>query len=182
MVAVVALLGLSGSGKTTTIEYLVSKLSRDGVKVGSVKHIHHAGFSMDTKGTDTWRHVQAGTALTVAIAPKEIVTIKKTDTTRYGLDQIIETFDRQSLDIVFVEGFHRLVAERGDVAKIIVAKNKEDLKEKLEGTAPPILAVTGRVATEKPNLPDLKIPLIDLTTEGEALVDIIKRYVAGNKN
>jgi len=182
MVSVIAVVGTSGSGKTTTIEYLISRLSIDGFKIGSVKHIHHADFSMDTKGTDTWRHTHAGTTLTAAIAPKEIVMIKKTDTSQYGLDEVIGLFDRERLDVIFVEGLHRLVAKREDIAKIIVAKNQEDLKRKLEGTTPPILAVTGLVAKKKTDLPNLKIPIIDLINEGDLLVKLAKNYINDKPN
>jgi molybdopterin-guanine dinucleotide biosynthesis protein B len=182
MVSVIAVVGASGSGKTTTIEYLISRLSKDGFKIGSVKHIHHPDFSMDTKGTDTWRHTHAGTKLTVAIAPTEIVMIKKTDTSQYSLNEVIGLFDKEKLDIIFVEGLHRLVAKREDITKIIVAKNQEALKRTLEGTAPPILAVTGLVAKKKTDLPNLKIPMIDLKNEGELLVKMVKNYISGKPN
>ncbi len=180
MVPLVAVVGTSGSGKTTTIEYLISRLSKDGFRVGSVKHIHHADFSMDTRGTDTWRHTHAGTTLTVAIAPTEIVTIRKTDTSRYGLDEVVRLFGKEKLDIIFVEGLHRLVAKRGDIAKIIVAKDMEDLKRRLEGTTPPILAITGLVYKKKADLPELKAPVVDLRNEGDMLVQLVKNYISGN--
>ena len=182
MVPVIAVVGTSGSGKTTTIEYLVSRLSKDGFKIGSVKHIHHADFSMDTKGTDTWRHTHAGTTLTAAIAPTEIVMIRKTDTSKYGLDEVIGLFDKEKLDVIFVEGLHGLVAKREDIAKIIVAKNQEDLERRLEGTIPPILAVTGLVAKKKTNLPNLKIPVVDLINEGDLLVKLVKNYISDKPN
>jgi molybdopterin-guanine dinucleotide biosynthesis protein B len=182
MVSVIAVVGASGSGKTTTIEYLISRLSKDGFKIGSVKHIHHADFSMDTKGTDTWRHTHAGTTLTAAISPAEIVLIKKTDTSQYSLDKVIDLFDKENLDIIFVEGLHRLVAKREDIAKIIVAKNQEALKRTLEGTTPPILAVTGLVAKKKTDLPDLKISVVDLKNEGDLLVKMVKNYLSGKPN
>ena len=182
MVPVIAVVGTSGSGKTTTIEYLISRLSKEGFKIGSVKHIHHADFSMDTKGTDTWRHTHAGTTLTAAIAPTEIVMIKKTDTSKYGLDEVIGLFDKEKLDVIFVEGLHGLVAKREDFAKIIVAKNQEDLKRKLKGTTPPILAVTGRVAREKTDLVNPKIPVIDLENEGDLLVKLVKNYISRKPN
>jgi len=182
MVPVIAVVGTSGSGKTTTIEYLVSRLSKDGFKIGSIKHIHHADFSMDTKGTDTWKHTHAGTTLTAAIAPTEIAMIKKTDTSKYGLDEVISLFDKEKLDIIFVEGFHGLVAKRKDIAKIIVAKNQEDLERRLEGTIPPILAVTGLVAKRKTDLPSLKIPVVDLINEGDLLVKLVKNYISCKPN
>lgn len=182
MVPLIVVVGASGSGKTTTIEYLISRLFEDGFKIGSVKHIHHVDFSMDTKGTDTWRHTHAGTKMTVAIAPQEITMIKKTDTSKYGLDDVIRLFDKEGLDVILVEGFHALAAKRKDLAKIIVAKNQKDLERRLEGTAPPILAITGRVARNKMELSNLKIPIINLEKDGDLLVNLIKNYVNGKLN
>jgi len=177
MVPVIAVVGPSGSGKTTTIEYLVSRLSKEGFRVGSIKHIHHPDFSMDTKGTDTWRHTHAGTTVTAAVAPTEIVMIKKTDTSTYNFDQILGLLDKEKLDVVFVEGLHALVAKRRDIAKIITAKNLEDLKRTLEGTAPPILVVTGRVVEKKFEMPGLQAPLVSLHHEGDFLFKLIKNYI-----
>jgi molybdopterin-guanine dinucleotide biosynthesis protein B len=182
MVSPIVVIGASGSGKTTTIEYLISRLFEDGFKIGSVKHIHHVDFSMDTKGTDTWRHTHAGTAITIAIAPKEIAVIKKADTSKYGLDDIIRLFDKEQVDIILVEGFHGLVAKRKDFAKIIVAKNQEALERRLKGTAPPILAITGRVARYKTDVPNIKIPIIDLKKDGDLLVNSVKNYIKGKSN
>src|SRR3972149_10484765 len=55
--------GYKKVGKTTLIEKLIAELSNRGYRVGTVKH-HHSDFpvSVDTVGTDTWRHRQAGAA------------------------------------------------------------------------------------------------------------------------
>ena len=37
MVVVIAAVGISGSGKTTTLEYLIAHLSSEGYKVGAIK-------------------------------------------------------------------------------------------------------------------------------------------------
>ena len=58
MVLVVAAVGMSGSGKTVTLEYLIGKLSAEGYKIGSIKHVHHKGFTIDTEGTNTWRYAK----------------------------------------------------------------------------------------------------------------------------
>ena len=73
----VAAVGVSGSGKTVTLEYLISRLSAEGYKIGSIKHVHHQGFTMDKEGTNTWRYAKAGAKVIVAISPEEIDVIKK---------------------------------------------------------------------------------------------------------
>lgn len=183
MVLAISVIGVSGSGKTTTIEYLISCLSKEGFRVGSIKHVHRTEFSIDTPGKDTWRHMKAGALVTVSVAPKEIAVIKKTTASKnqHDLDKIISLLDNEALDIIFLEGLHSLVAKRTDIPKIIAAKDLGDLKKILEGTTPPILAVTGLVARDKFDarvLSDLKIPIIDLYKEGDALLELVKNYIS----
>jgi molybdopterin-guanine dinucleotide biosynthesis protein B len=173
MVLVIAAVGTSGSGKTTTLEYLISNLAAEGYRVGSIKHIHHKGFTMDREGTNTWRYAKAGSKVIVAISPDEIAVIKKTDAALNDLDQIIELLEREQLDIIFLEGFHGLIAKRKDVPKIITAKDADNLRRTLEGTAPPILAVTGTICQQSGES-GLEIPLIDVPAEGERLLKLVK--------
>jgi len=174
MVLVIAAVGTSGSGKTTALEYLISRLSAEKYKIGSVKHVHHEGFTMDQEGTNTWRYAQAGAKVIVAVSPDEIAIIKREKVALNNLDQITGLVERESIDILFVEGFHRLVAKRTDVPKIITADDEENLKRTLEGTVEPILAITGVISETKPKVSGLKIPILSLETEGEQLVELVK--------
>ncbi|MEM3640522.1 MAG: molybdopterin-guanine dinucleotide biosynthesis protein B [Candidatus Bathyarchaeia archaeon] len=178
---VIAVVGRSGSGKTTTIEYLTSQLSKEGYKVGSIKHIHHSDFSIDTEGTDTWRHMHAGATVTVALAPRETVIIKKTDAPLGDFNQIIGLLDKEKLDLIFIEGLHSLCAKRKDVLKIITARDQEELAETLNGTDQPILAITGAVVKEKIKLSGIRTPIIDLNSEGESLIKLIKSHFDSKK-
>lgn len=177
----IAVVGMSNSGKTTTIEYLVSRLSKEGYKVGSIKHIHHENFSIDTPGTDTWRHAQAGSVVIAAVSPKETVIIKKTDAPINDLDQILRLFDKENLDLIFIEGLHSLCTKRKDILKIITAKDPEDLMRTLKGTEQPILAITGVVAKKKTEMGEIKIPIIDLYSEGDSLLRLIKKEISFEK-
>ncbi|MEM2103766.1 MAG: molybdopterin-guanine dinucleotide biosynthesis protein B [Candidatus Bathyarchaeia archaeon] len=177
---VISVVGVSGSGKTTTIEFLASKLSKEGFKVGSVKHIHHDSFSIDTEGTDTWRHIHAGARITVALAPKETVMIKKTSTIPDSLDEVIWLFEKENLDIVFIEGLHSLTAKRRDVPKIVAAKNLEDLMKTVKGTEP-ILAITGIIAKKKIES-EISAPIIDLEREGDLLLQLVKSQIDSVKS
>jgi molybdopterin-guanine dinucleotide biosynthesis protein MobB len=176
-VLVIAAVGRSGSGKTVTLEYLIGKLSAEGYQIGSIKHVHHKGFTMDKEGTNTWRYAKAGAKVIVAISPEEVAIIKKTELELNELDQMISLVKNEKLDIVFIEGFHSLVAKRSDVAKIITAKNLEGLEETLEGTVAPILAITGMVSTttDKDSFRDL--PILRVPQEGQKLVDLVKEHI-----
>ena len=182
MVLVVAAVGTSGSGKTTTLEYLISHLSAEGYRIGSIKHVHHEGFTMDKQGTNTWRYAKAGSKVIVAISPEEIAILRRTRAALDDLDQIIGLLEQEPLDIVFIEGFHRLIAKRTDVPKIITAEDEANLKRTLEGTVEPILAVTGVISVDKPELGWLKIPIINLDAEGEKLLDLVKKFLKEKPN
>lgn len=173
MATIIAVIGTHHSGKTTTIEYLISHLTKEGYSVGSVKHIHHE-FSIDKEGTNTWRHMQAGSKVTVAIAPHEISIIKKTDSSLNSLDNVIRLLNDEKLDYIFIEGFHELITKREDISRIVSAKNSEDLKETLKKTSQPILAITGLIAKQEiENIGNT--PFINLPDEGEQLLKLIKR-------
>lgn len=117
----------------------------------------------------------------VAISPQEIAILKKTDAALNELDSIIEMLTKEGLDIIFIEGFHGLIAKRTDIPKIITAKDEGNLKQTLEGAVEPILAITGVVSQNKPTVNGLKIPIINLQTEGEQLLQLIKNNLK-NRN
>jgi molybdopterin-guanine dinucleotide biosynthesis protein B len=180
MVLIVAAVGRSGSGKTVTIEYLISRFSAENCRVGAIKHVHHEDFTIDTKGKNTWRYAQAGAKVIAAISSDEIAIIKKNRQETSSLDQVIETLKKEKLDIIFIEGYHSLIANRVDVFKILTAKDTESLPETLEGTVEPILAVSGLIAkNSKPTF--LDYPVIKIPEEGKKLVDLIKQQLVIQK-
>jgi molybdopterin-guanine dinucleotide biosynthesis protein B len=182
LVLVIAAVGTSGSGKTTTLEYLIQHLSAEGYKIGSIKHIHHKDFTIDKEGTDTWRHAKAGSKVTIAISPEEIAMITKTNAALNDLDKVIGLLEGKRLDIIFIEGFHRLIAKRTDVPKVITAEDEANLKRTLKGNAEPIIAVTGVISKNKPAIRGLKIPIIDLETEGEQLLQLVKKNLKSKQS
>ncbi len=143
MMPIIAVLGYSNSGKTSLIEFVVSSLSKEGLRIGTIKHVHHCGFTFDVKGKDTWRHSQAGAKLVICVSPEQIAIKKRRETSHDNLESYINIAKAEELDLLIIEGFHSLIANRKDIIKIITAKNEEDLKKILEGTVEPILATTG---------------------------------------
>jgi len=168
--------GKSGSGKTTTLEYLVSNLASEGYRIGAIKHIYHKGFKIDKEGTNTWRYAKAGSKVTAAVSAEEIVVIKKTETALNDLEQVIGLLGNEKLDIIVIEGFRSLVEKRTDVLKIVTAKDAESLKKTLDGTVQPILAITGVIGQQKPEI-KLEIPLINIPAEGEQLLKLVKEHL-----
>jgi molybdopterin-guanine dinucleotide biosynthesis adapter protein len=182
MVLIVAAVGVSGSGKTVTLEFLVSRLSDEGYKVGSVKHVHHKGFTMDKEGTNTWRYAKAGSKVIIAISPEEVDIIKKIQMPLTGLDEITGLFKQEELDVVFIEGFHSLIAKRQDVPKIITAKDVDGLKQTLEGTVQPIIAISGVVAKNLDITTYEGIPIIKVPEDGQEIVNLVKEHLIQSKS
>jgi len=179
MVLTIAAVGVSGSGKTTTLEYLISELTSQGYKVGAIKHIHREGFTIDKEGSNTWRFSHAGSKITVAISPEEIAIIEKTDHALKDYDKIIGYLENENLDVVFVEGFHDFISKRPEILKIITAKDPIGLEKTLKESVPPVLAITGLIAKEKQ--PPNKIPMINLPIEGDKLLTMVKTYLEAPK-
>ncbi len=90
------------------------------------------------------------------------------------MDKILALLEKENLDIVFIEGFHTLIAKRADVPKIVTAKDQADLKNTLQGTLPPILAATGLVAETANEEYFGEIPYINVPKDGEKLVKLIR--------
>jgi len=61
----IGIVGGNNSGKTTLIEALIGAFDRQGIRTATIKHTSHS-HQFDTPGKDSWRHRQAGAALTIA--------------------------------------------------------------------------------------------------------------------
>ena len=114
---IVSVIGSSESGKTTAVEALIKGLTKQGYMVASAKHIPEKEFTIDTEGKDTWRHAKAGASTVLSVAPNELSTIKKVDTTKYSLEQIVAEFPDE-VDIIILEGFKALVGQDMTIPKI----------------------------------------------------------------
>lgn len=167
---VVGVVGGKKSGKTTTIEILTKELTKRGYKIAAAKHVPEPNFSIDTVGKDTWRYTQSGAKMVVAASANEIATIEKT----LGDLSLKEILQRcKDIDIVFLEGFRKLVAEDKNIYKIVVAKAELDIEEAIE-VFEPILAFTGSYIPGKANL---KIPYIDVLKSGKKIADLLEKVV-----
>jgi len=132
---------------------------------------------MDKAGTNTWRYAKAGSKVIVAISPEEVDIIKKTKMALNDLDKIIALLEQDKLDIVFIEGFHSLIAKRKDVPKIITAKDQNSLEQTLEGTVSPIIAIAGIVAKNSSSSTYLDVPIIKVPEDGQKLIELVKKEV-----
>jgi len=136
---------------------------------------------MDREGTNTWRYAKAGAKVIVAVSPDEIDIIRKTQMVLKDLDNIIGLLEDEKLDVVFIEGFHSLIAKRKDVPKIVTAKDIDGLEQTLKGTEEPIIAIAGVVAKDSVDIAYRSIPIIKVPEEGQKLVNLIKSQLTQPK-
>ena len=96
---VVQIVGFSNTGKTTLLTCLLSRLSEEEWKVGSIKR-HAGNLEMDEPGKDSWLHRQAGADLVAITAANQTALIFPRP---LCLDELLIHYQEQ--DLVLVEGF-----------------------------------------------------------------------------
>jgi len=168
-----AVVGSKNSGKTTTIEVLTRELTKRGYKIAAIKHIPEPNFAIDKTGKDTWRFAQSGAKTIISVASNEIATIEKASTENFPLKEILQKC--KGHDIIFVEGFRKLVAKDRSIYKIVVVKSLEEASEAVKNFEP-LLAFTGPYSTEAVYP---KIPYVDLLKNPEKIADIVENVVKG---
>jgi len=112
---VLQIVGYKNSGKTTLAAALIRLLKQSGLSVGTVKHDAH-DFTMDTPGTDTWRHQEAGADVTAISSSLRTAVLRNQPEPLEDLLAYME-----GTDIVLVEGFKR---ER--YPKLAIIRRPED--------------------------------------------------------
>ncbi|MFG0833785.1 molybdopterin-guanine dinucleotide biosynthesis protein B [Aeromonas bivalvium] len=97
----------SGTGKTTLLECLIPRLVARGLRLGVLKHTHHA-FDIDQPGKDSHRLRQAGAAQVMAASSLRHALIQETPDGEPPFEALLARFDASALDLLLVEGFkHR---------------------------------------------------------------------------
>ena len=157
-IQMISFIGYSKSGKTASIEKLISYLHDQNYIVFAFKHIHQDNFSIDTPGKNTWKYSQAGADVVVSQSPDEsaiifnrkidpllmIISIKNLIQSSLKNDQ--KTTNKQI--IVILEGFRDLKGK-----KVLCAKNLEEIKSQID---PSIAAISGSIFSDELELKSAK--------------------------
>lgn len=129
----------SNVGKTTLIKHLLEIFSKEGLKVGVVKH-HHKEFDFDREGKDSFIFSKSGASCVKMVSPNKVITIENLNYEK-SLHDVLETMT--DYDFVLVEGYKWEDLDRIEVyrtgysTKIISDKDKliaivSDLKHDLD--------------------------------------------------
>ncbi|MBF1054571.1 MAG: molybdopterin-guanine dinucleotide biosynthesis protein B, partial [Parvimonas sp.] len=90
----------SNVGKTTLIKHLLEIFSKEGLKVGVVKH-HHKEFDFDREGKDSFIFSKSGASCVKMVSPNRVITIENLNYEK-SLYDVLETMT--DYDFVLVEG------------------------------------------------------------------------------
>ncbi|QEE17706.2 molybdopterin-guanine dinucleotide biosynthesis protein B [Promethearchaeum syntrophicum] len=155
---IISFIGFSKSGKTASIERLISFLHTQNYIILAFKHIHQENFSIDTPGKNTWKYSRAGADVVVSQSPNEsailfnrkidpLIMIKSIiDLIQSSLKADQTSFDKKV--IVILEGFRDI-----KVKKILCVKNLEEIKSQIE---PSIVAIAGSIFSNVSELKNAK--------------------------
>lgn len=108
--------GYKNTGKTTMVCRLTEKLKLAAWSVATIKHDAH-DFQMDTPGTDSWRHQQAGADVTAIVSASRTAILKQSPD---SLDELIAAM--KDVDIIILEGFKQAI-----FPKLILLRSENDL-------------------------------------------------------
>ena len=170
---IIAVIGVSKSGKTTIIEHLIANLSKENFRIGTIKHVHNPLHSLDLKGKNSWRHSQAGAKIVVCTSPKEIAMFKKRENPVENIEEILELFEKENLDLLLIEGFQSQVNRRSDIQKIVIVGDKREF-DALDTKLFPVLAFVGPTLLKKEVPIKLSAPFLSFLEDKKKLVKLIK--------
>ena len=122
----IAISGIKNSGKTTLITRLIPRLTNLGYKVATIKHDGH-DFEGDVKGTDSYRHKEAGAYGTAVFSNSKFMIIKEQN--RTSEEELIGHF--KEADIILLEGFKYSNYPKLEVVRKEISNNYISRKETL---------------------------------------------------
>ncbi len=160
--------GWKNSGKTTLAECVVRELTKRGYKISTIKHAHHS-FDIDTAGTDSYRHRQAGAAEVAIVSFNRWALMHELrDAQEPALEEIVSRM--APCDLILVEGY-----KNDKHPKIEVRRKDSPTQIPLNAEQYSIVAI----ATDE-GLRDQSVPVLDLNNIA-AVSDFVENY-CGLKN
>ncbi len=156
----------SKSGKTTVIEHLVKEMASRDLRVGTVKHIPKDDFTIDTEGTDTFRHVRSGSVVTAAVSKNEVTYILPQEREVPLEEVLFEVSALELPDYILVEGF-----KKKDLPRIVTASSAQEAQDMVDENT---ICLSGIIAGETDSIDGIDVPIIDATKNPDAIIDILE--------
>ncbi len=158
---VFSVIGITKSGKTTTIENIIKELRKRNYTVGSVKEIHFEKFKMDVEGTNTYRHRMAGSQLVTARGYYETDILFQE---RLDINDLLNFYNH---DYVILEGVRDTCAP-----KIVTAHDEEGILGRMDETT---FLISGQISGSMTQYKG--IPVMNSMTEIGKMADLIEEKV-----
>jgi len=153
-VPILAIVGRSNSGKTTLLEKLIAELTRQGLRIGTIKHSHHQP-EMDIPGKDSWRHKQAGAVTSLLVGSNRLMMVA--DVANEALNpQLLVNRYFPDVDLLLVEGYAGMEGSKIEVVR--AARSVEMLYPSDKG----LIAVVTDVSGLNSPLPQLDLDDVPL--------------------
>lgn len=115
--AVLAVSGVKNSGKTTLITRLIPYFKKQGYCVAVIKHDGH-DFEADVKGTDSFRHKEAGAYGTAVFSSHRVQIVKEQKD--INEQELMDYFPEA--DIILLEGFKYSSYDKIEIVRGAVSK------------------------------------------------------------
>ncbi|MFQ5783325.1 MAG: molybdopterin-guanine dinucleotide biosynthesis protein B [Alphaproteobacteria bacterium] len=114
------LAGWSGSGKTTLLCRLLPELTGRGLRVSTVKHVHHT-VDIDRPGKDSFRHRDAGaTEVMIGSAKRWALLHEYRGEPEPTIDELLAHMT--PVDLLIIEGFKRDAHPKIEVHRPVLGK------------------------------------------------------------
>ena len=117
----------SNVGKTTLIKNLLKIFSKEGLKVGVVKH-HHREFDFDREGKDSYIFSQSGASCVKMVSPNRVITVENLNYEK-SLNDVLKTMTEY--DFILVEGYKWENLDRIEIYRIGYSTKIISEREKL---------------------------------------------------
>ena len=165
MIPIVSIVGKSDTGKTTLLEKVVRELKSRGHTIATIKHDAHS-FEIDYPGKDSWRHKQAGAALTIISSSTKLAVVADANHDQ-SLTEIREKYI-QGVDLIITEGYKReshpkIEVFRSELDRGLLCTDDEHL-----------IAIAG-----DPPMAPQGVPVFDLNDPGPLCDFIEQRFLGG---
>ncbi|UCG44831.1 MAG: molybdopterin-guanine dinucleotide biosynthesis protein B [Candidatus Bathyarchaeota archaeon] len=164
----IAVAGHKDSGKTALVESLVQTLRQKKRRVAAVKHVNQTGFSLDTKGKDTWRYSQAGADPVVAVSDIETGILIRDGASHFSKEKLLRLLPE--IDCLILEGFSWLTLDDEQVGKIICVRNREEYENYRAAAKGTVIAFC--------SLQTLGHPILHLKEDSKRLTHLASAFIA----